>query len=216
MTGLSFPLFLYAAAATAATLTYDITVDTSTIFGTAGSLDFNFNPGPLITQAASLQILNFTSNGALAGGPTLTGDVNGTLLATVNFDNWTAFNDYFEGFKFGSSLSFKISLAGPALTTPDGISTSGSTFAFSMFSDTAGTVPVLTSDLADGFAVTVDVNLHGNTSVTNFSSQTSVQPASSAAPEPGSVLLVGAAIASMVALFCFKRRAPPKTNLAKS
>jgi len=34
-------------------------VDTSSIAGTAGSLDFNFNPGPLVTQAAALQVLVF-------------------------------------------------------------------------------------------------------------------------------------------------------------
>ena len=46
-----------ASMASAAPITYDVTVDTSSISGTAGSLDFNFNPGPLVTQAASLQIL---------------------------------------------------------------------------------------------------------------------------------------------------------------
>jgi len=36
-----------------------VTVDTSSIAGTMGSLDFNFNPGPFVTQTASAQILNF-------------------------------------------------------------------------------------------------------------------------------------------------------------
>ena len=48
-------------------ITYTVTVNTSSVSGTAGSLDFNFNPGPLVTQAASLQILSFTSDGSLAG-----------------------------------------------------------------------------------------------------------------------------------------------------
>jgi hypothetical protein len=59
------------------TITYGVTVNTSSISGTAGSLDFQFNPGPLVTQAASLQILSFASNGSLAGSPSLTGDVTG-------------------------------------------------------------------------------------------------------------------------------------------
>ena len=63
----------FASMASAAPITYDVAVDTSSIFGTAGSLDFNFNPGPLVTQPASLQILDFTSDGTLAGSPTLTG-----------------------------------------------------------------------------------------------------------------------------------------------
>ena len=53
--------------APASPITYAVTVDTSSISGMAGSLDFNFNPGPLVTQAASLQLLNFTSDGTLAG-----------------------------------------------------------------------------------------------------------------------------------------------------
>jgi len=128
----------------------------------------NFNPGPLVTQSASLQILNFTSDGTLAGSPTLTGDVAGALPATLTFDNGTGLNDYFEGFTYGSTLSFQVSLYGPALSSPDGTSTSGSTFAFSMFSDAAGTIPALTTDTIDGFAFTVDVNLDGTTTVTNF------------------------------------------------
>ena len=43
-----------------------------------------------------------------------------------------------------------------------------------MFSDAAGTVPVLTTDTTDGFAFTVDANLDGTTTVNNVSSQTDV------------------------------------------
>ena len=184
-----------ASTASAAPITYDVTVDTSSISGTAGSLDFNFNPGPLVTQAASLQIINFTSDGTLAGSPMLTGDVAGALPATLTFDNGAGFNDYFEGFTFGSTLSFQVSLYGPALSSPDGTSTSGSTFAFSMFSDASGTMPALTTDTTDGFAFTVDVNLDGTTTVSNFSAQTTVVPATTpAVPEPGTLPLMAAAI----------------------
>jgi hypothetical protein len=182
----------FAACASAGQIVYSATVNTSSIAGTAGSLDFNFNPGPLVTQAASLQILGFSSDGTLAGSPALTGDVSGALPGTLTFDNGTAFNDYFEGFTFGSTLSFQVKLYGPALIAPDGVSTSGSAFAFSMFSDPAGTMPVLTSDTTDGFAFTVDVNLDGSTTVNNFSAQTSFPPTST--PEPGSLALVGIAM----------------------
>jgi hypothetical protein len=96
--------------------------------------------------------------------------------ATLTFDNGTVFNDYFQGFTFGSTISFKVNLFGPALSSPDGVSTSGSTFAFSMFSDAAGTVPALTTDTTNGFAFKADVNLDGTTTVTNSSSQTNVSP----------------------------------------
>jgi hypothetical protein len=52
--------------------------------GNAGSLDFNFNPGPLTTQAASLQILNFMSDGTLVGACRCgIGDVRGQLPAAL-------------------------------------------------------------------------------------------------------------------------------------
>lgn len=188
-------LFCLAAVATADSITYAVTVDTSSISGTAGSLDFNFNPGPLVSQSASLQLLNFTANGTLAGFCHCgTGDVSGQLPATVTFDNGTGFNDYFDDFTFGTTLSFDVSLYGPALSAPDGVSPSGSTFAFSMFSDAAGTVPALTTDTTDGFAFTVDVNLDGTTTVNNFSSQTTVVPAVASTPEPSSLALTGAAL----------------------
>jgi hypothetical protein len=43
-----------------------------------------------------------------------------------------------------------------------------------MFSDAAGTQPVLTTDTTDGFAFVVNVNLDGTTTVTNFSNVATV------------------------------------------
>jgi hypothetical protein len=181
-------------------ITYDISVNTSTISGIAGSLDFNFDPGPLVTQPASLQILDFTSNGTLAGGcPCGTGDVSGELPGTLTFDNGAAFNDYFEDFTFGSTISFDVSLYGPALSAPNGVATSGTTFAFSMFSDAAGTVPALTSNTADGFAVTFNVNLDGSTTPANFSSEITATPqAPAVVPEPAGILLLAPVLAGLI------------------
>ncbi len=196
-------LFLLAAlfllgveSASASAVTYQVTVDTSSIAGTSGSLDFQFNPGSLTSQAANLEILDFTSDGTLAGSPSLTGDVSGTLPGSVMFDNGTVYNDYFEGFTFGGTLSFEVSLFGPALTAPDGVSTSGSAFAFSMFSDSGGTIPALTTDGINGFAYTIDVNLDGTTSPTILSSELTA----SATPEPSSMLLFGSGLTAMLGL----------------
>jgi hypothetical protein len=189
-------------------ITYDVSVNTSAISGTSGSLDFQFNPGSLVSQPASLQILNFASDGTLAGTPTVTGDVSGMLPATLTFDNGTTFNDYFDGFTFGSTIAFEVSLSGPALSAPDGIATSGSAFAFSMFSDAAGTIPTLTNDLLNGFAFTAAINLDGTTTLTNSSDQTSVVPEAAPVPEPGSFALLGT-VALVLALSRRQRRACP-------
>jgi hypothetical protein len=206
------PFLCVVSLASAEPITYDVTVDTSSISGTAGSLDFNFNPGPLVTQSASLQILGFASDGSLDNcaanvqGFCATGDVAGQLPATVTFDNGTGFNDYFDDFTFGSTLSFQVSLYGPALSAPDGVSASGSTFAFSMFSDAAGTVPAITTDTTDGFAFALDVNLDGTTTVNNFSSETNVTSATSAVPEPSSLSLIALALGIVVAFQLWRRQ----------
>ncbi len=69
-------LLCSAVPAWATPVTYNVTINTSSFTGTAGSLDFNFNPGSLTTQATSLQILGFSSDGALAGTPALTGGMS--------------------------------------------------------------------------------------------------------------------------------------------
>ncbi len=172
--------------AQAGPVTWAVTVDTSSISGAAGSLDLNFNPGPLVTQSATLQVTGFASDGSLTGSCACMGDVTGQLPGSVTFDNGTGLNDYFQGFTFGTALSFNLTFSGPALTAPDGAFTSGSTFAFSLFSDSDGASPVLTSDTTDGFAFLIDVNTDGSTTPTNFSSVTALQQT----PEPGSWLLV--------------------------
>jgi len=192
-------VFLAASVAKAGPIIYDVTVNTSSITGTMGSLDFQFNPGPLTTQSASLQILDFTSDGTLAGSPSLTGDVSGALPATLTYDNGTQYNDFFEDFTYGTTLSFEVSLYGPALSSPDGVSTSGSIFAFSMFSDPAGTVPVLTTDTVDGFAATLNVNLDGTTTVIDPSTETSVA-ALTATPEPASLVLLATGLLGLAGM----------------
>ena len=80
----------------------------------------------------------------------ISGDVTGTLASSLTLNNGTAFNDYFIPFTFGNTLSFLVTLGGPAVDAPDNTSTSGSTFSFSMFAGD-GSTPLLTSDSTDEY-----------------------------------------------------------------
>ena len=162
--------------ARAASVTYSAAIDTSTLAGTTGSLDFNFEPGPFGSRPATVQIRSFGGDGSPSGSPTLMGDAGGALPGNLQFDNATGYNDYFQAYTFGSLLSFDIMLSGPAVGSA-GAGTSGSTFAFSIFSDTDGTMPALTSNTIDGYAITVDINADGSTTLRNYTqSPTSVTP----------------------------------------
>jgi Bacterial Ig-like domain (group 3) len=160
--------FCWLPSASAQPNTYLVTVDTSSIKGTTGALDFNFNPGLLVTQAADAQVTDFVSDGTAGGSAVTIGDVSGMLLSGLTFDNGKAFNDYFDSFTFGTNLSFYVTLGGAAVTAPNGTASSGSTFAFSMFSNAAGTKPVLTTNPAQGFAFVVNVNLDGTTTAISY------------------------------------------------
>ncbi len=190
--------FSSAKLALASPATYHVTVDTSSLSGTTGSLDFNFEPGPLITQAASVSILNFTTDGASTGGASTTGHASGSLGAsTLLLDNGTGFNDYFTAFQYGNNIGFDVSLFGPALTTPNSKTTSGSLFAFSLFSDAAGTLPTLTTNTTDGFGYTVAVNLDGSTTPTSYLTA-ATQPPPAVTPEPGTLLLAGTGMMALL------------------
>jgi hypothetical protein len=172
-----------------ADVVYQISVNTSSITGTPGSVDINFNPGPSSTQAALVQISGFSSDGMLAENcPCGTGDVSGQLTGIVTIGNSTGFNDYFDGFLYGTILVFDVTFSGPAITTPDGTSTSGSSLVFSMFSDPAGTIPALTTDAVNGFALRTDLNPDGTVTLINFSPQITITAPASPVPEPSTLL----------------------------
>jgi hypothetical protein len=176
---------------------YFVTVNTGAISGASGFLDFSFGPGN-DSQSALASISSFVSDGSLSGSPEVNGGVLGSLPGTVTIDNSTGFNDYFQGFDFGANIQFLLSFSGPALVSPNGTSTSGSTFGFGMF-DSTGTNPLLTAD-ANGSTFTVDVNLDGSTTPTTFPADTQGAPPvatlESTTPEPAPLasLALGLAI----------------------
>jgi hypothetical protein len=182
---------LAAGTAMAAPISYLVTVNTSSLAGQSGFVDFQFNPGGLDTQPAAVTIANFTTDGTLSGSPAVVGDVSGQLPSTVTIVNSGGFNDYFEGLIFGTVITFALNFDGPALAAPNGTALSSSAFGLSFYDDTA-TLPLLTTD-PFGFAAIVDVNLDGTTTPTTFPATSDGDPAVTIAvgvSEPTSLVLM--------------------------
>src|SRR5580698_8602261 len=107
---------------------YNVSLNTTTINGTAGYLDMQFSSGPGALDATAT-LSQFVSD-AILGAATPT-NTTGSLATTVVFDNQTA-NDYLQGLTFGNSLSLLVTLTGPGVDTPPGVG-SGSTFGIFLF-----------------------------------------------------------------------------------
>lgn len=186
-------------AALHATKLYSVTVDTSSVNGTQGFLDFQFNPGNNSSQSATVQILNFNpGGGVLTGFPEVTGDVTGTLPGTLTFSNSTPLNDYFQGFTYGSMFSFDLFLSGPAVDSPNGVASAGSSFGAGLFDSNQN--PILTN-APSGLVQEVDINLDGTITATGFPTDTGgpsvVSFTVTAVPEPTTAPLMAALLAGI-------------------
>jgi hypothetical protein len=186
--------FLLAAvpcSARAGSISYLVGVDTSSLNGQSGYLDFQFNPGGAGASAAAAMISSFATDGLLQPAAPLnsiSGDVTGTLPGLLTLGNTTAFNDYFEGVTYGNSANFELTLSGPGVGSSG---TVGSSFAFSLF-DSSGSTALLTTD-PNGSVVTVNLNADGSTSVDTFpqsaNNPTPAATVTAAVPEPSTLIL---------------------------
>jgi hypothetical protein len=181
-----------------ADLVLNVSVQTSPLSAQSGYLDFQFNPGDSSALPATASVSGFQSvGGTLAPTATLTGDASGSLPGTVTLNNSTPFNDAFQGFTFGDSFSFTLTLSGPAVDNPGG--TTGSAFALSLYA-ADGITPLLTTD-PNGSVATIDLNANGTATIYTFSeSQTDSTHAATvtlagAVPEPSALTLLAFAVA---------------------
>lgn len=170
-----------------------VSIDAGSLNISNGGLDFQLNPGPLTTQSATLQILNF-SGASWTGTQQDIGSVSGGPLTTspVTIDNTFADNEDFESFQFGKSVSFNLDFGGPAVTAPNGASTS--TTVFSLFLTD-------TTDASTYASGSITVNLNGSLVWTSNSPEIHF---AAATPEPGSLALLIAACA-IYGGFCLLR-----------
>jgi hypothetical protein len=189
-------------------LNYVVIVDPSGLSGTSGWMDVQFNPGALPgTQLAFADMEQ--PNAWLAGmGATMGSAFQSPLFGNVQFQNTTPFNDYFQPLVFGSSPDFFfLNFTGPALESPDGTSTSGSSFSLSFFDDNLN--PVLTNN-PDGFAAIININLDGTGTFDTFpntdggpSAVTVIDrnaPPPPTIPEPNTLLLLTTGLSGILTL----------------
>ena len=172
-----------ASAGWAANITYSVTADTSSIAGTVGYLDFQFNPGIGSPAGATALLESFGSDGILDLSPgvlLVVGDVRGDLPGTVTFHNTGAANEYSPGFTFGNTIQFLVNLS---WTQPVPAPDAGSSFFFSMLDQSFQ--PLLTTNNL-GTALELDINTDGTTTASSFSPQV----AAGTVPEPGTWFVV--------------------------
>jgi hypothetical protein len=157
---------ILAAPAFGSTVSYFITVNTSSVSGTTGYMDVALDPGSLGALGVTATISYF-SGGTLSTNTTTSGTTTGTNLYYIDGDvstspasspvllsnsntltlvNLDSNNELTQALTFGASSSFYLSLSGPGVSLlGNAASTSGTTFVLDFLND-AQTAYLLSSD----------------------------------------------------------------------
>ncbi|MGO9952491.1 MAG: NF038129 family PEP-CTERM protein [Dissulfurispiraceae bacterium] len=189
-------LALLIAGSAFASLSYDITVDTSSMAGTNGYLYLQYNPfNNAVASTATVSL--FTMNGGSLGAQDTVDVVNGsavtgTLPASVTFANTNSVNDYNQAITFGNSLSFLLSLN----STPGAPALGVSTFSLGLFADAAGSTPLINVNDPNIAGTGGTVNLFNNGSATAQSMDSSV----TVTPIPAAAWLLGSGLMGLVGI----------------
>lgn len=169
------------------TVTYSVTVNTSSQAGNGGYIDLELNAGSFGAQDINATVTGFDGATLIPGDPFNDAiGTTGSLPGPLSFDNQTG-NDYFEALTFGNQLSFLVTLSGDGVSTGGAsASDSGTTFQVSFIDPSISSY--LFSNDPSGMTAEVDVAADGTLS-------TAVQPGASVAatPEPATWSLVGMA-----------------------
>jgi len=148
----------------ASTITYKFTIDTTTLNGQLGNLDFQLNPGDVTSPFVALDIFGLALSGGSfsANQVQLMGDAFGAFDSNVLLDNGMGFNDAFQPVDFGTSVTFLATFSGAGVDNP---ASPGTTFGFSIY-DSLGTTPLLTTS-GDGTIAGVTLDANGVATYTN-------------------------------------------------
>lgn len=209
-----------AISAFASPITYQVTVDTSSESGQSGYIDIQLNPGSFATQAAMAQITNFVSGGVLnSSAPATTGAVSGALPGPLGLTNSDSTNEYTAGLTFGNTLTFDLTLSGPALSNPNG--EGGGLFSLD-FLNAGQSAYLFTADPQgnnpfDYNVGVVSINGDGSTTVMTYPDVNGKVDASfvplAAIPEPANVVLLFVGLTCIAGLG-WKRRNGSREGLS--
>ena len=193
----------------AATISYDVTMNTIPLMGhPAGpfALNFQLNDGSGANDGNNTAVLSGFQfgGGSASGSPALAGGASGNLATSVTITDSAFFNSFTQPFVAGTQLRFTAQItnnvdAGP---TPD-------QFSFSILDRTGAELPSV-STFFDVF-VTIDIT-SPNLTVRSFASDPTRIPAgggptitmaaaqvqAQGVPEPGTLFLAGCAMAFMI------------------
>ena len=180
--------------ARAGSITYDVSVDTTSYSGTTGSVQFTLiggnSPVPLDTAAVSA----FVPQAGLVPPPLTSGDVSGDLSTTMSMDN-QAPSLYYESVTYGDSLTFQVTLT----STPGDMSAADTLFSFYLL-DANGN-PISSSASPSGEAL--DINIEGasgafDAPVTYAPPPSSITVVGQAVPEPSSIVMFGVGLVTVL------------------
>ena len=122
-------------AARAGSITYDVTVDTSSLASTTGGIQFTLTAGNSPAPLDTATITAFTPQAGLVPPPTTAGGLSGDLTGTMIMDNQNP-SLFFETLTYASALSFQVTLS----STPGTTSSPDTLFAFYLFDSSGNSV----------------------------------------------------------------------------
>jgi hypothetical protein len=161
-----------------------ITVNTSSIAGTVGHIDFNFGGFPSSPDVTAL-VSMWTSDGTLSGVPMTSGSTSGVLPANVTEKVIGGTGaDYFHDFTFGNTLMFQLMLTYDSAIP--GSFTTDDTWGLALYDSTI--TPLLANGMKGDFLFTVDMHPNGSFTATDASNG---QLTISGIPEPSTLTLFG-------------------------
>jgi len=189
---------VFAASSAFASMTYDVTINTSEFTGTSGYLYLQYDPFEAASSTATVS--SFYTDGTLGSQDTVDvvngSAVTGALPGSVVFANTNSVNDYNNAItSFGTAINFDVTLGNLA---SGGRAGGSSTFSVGLYQDAYGSIPLVNTSggALAGTALEITLNNNGTTSTQVLASEANVSPA----PVPAAAWLLGSGLTGLVGI----------------